>query len=166
MDGFLKKEKIKLTAAEKNQIFNALSWQDEKAERVIKKIHKLSPKKLGALLMELQCKQEELHDFGYWPSGNKGEYIEYETDSDLRDTENVPLKEDIHDYFLREVRPHVKEAWINMPLTKIDYEISFNKYFYKHKLLRTLEEVTRDILQLEAETEGLLKKLVSLGEWS
>ncbi|WP_293725850.1 hypothetical protein, partial [Thiolapillus sp.] len=66
-----------------------------------------------------------------------------------------------HAYFLREVRPHVDEAWINLGATKIGYEISFNRYFYQHKPLRSLEEVTHDILALEAETEGLLKRLVS-----
>jgi hypothetical protein len=66
---------------------------------------------------------------------------EYETESDLRDTENVPLKENIYDYFLREVKPHVAEAWINLDATKIGYEISFNKYFYRHKPLRSIEEV-------------------------
>jgi type I restriction enzyme M protein len=84
-----------------------------------------------------------------------------ETESDLRDFKNIPLKEDIHEYFLREVRPHVEEAWINLDQTKIGYEISFNKYFFQHKPLRSLEEVTADILKLEEETEGLLKKLVS-----
>jgi type I restriction enzyme M protein len=103
-----------------------------------------------------------LADFGYWPTGTTDEYVEYETDSDLRDTENIPLKEDIYGYFLQEVRPHVDEAWINLDVTKIGYEISFNKYFYQHKPLRSLEEVTSDILALEAETEGLLKKLVNV----
>ena len=160
----LKAAKIKLTASEMNQLLNAVSWYDEKAERVIKKVHKLSGKKLDELLAELSCTQEQLADFGYWPTKVKGEYVEYESESDLRDTENVPLKENIHDYFLREVRPHVAEAWINLDQTKIGYEVSFNKYFYQHKPLRSLEEVTRDILALEAETEGLLKKLVSFGE--
>lgn len=163
VDSYLKAQKIRLSASEKNQIFNAVSWYDENAARVIKKIHKLSGKKLDELLEKLGCSQEQLHDFGCWLSANKGEYIEYETESDLRDTENVPLKEEIHTYFLREVRPHVDEAWINLGQTKIGYEISFNKYFYQHKPLRSLEEVTRDILELEAETEGLLKKLVSFG---
>ncbi len=164
VDVYLKTNKIKLSASEKNQIFNAVSWREEKARRVIKKTHKFSGKKLEVLLTELDCNHKDLHDFGYWLSDTKGEYVEYETDSDLRDTENVPLTEDIHTYFMREVRPHVEEAWINLPLTKIGYEISFNKYFYEHQPLRSLEEVTRDILALEAETEGLLKKLVSCGE--
>ena len=164
VDACLKANKIKLTTSEINQLLNAVSWYDEKAERVIKKVHKLNGKKLEELLAELSCIQEQLSDFGYWPTKVKGEYVEYESESDLRDTENVPLKENIHDYFLREVRPHVAEAWINLDQTKIGYEVSFNKYFYLHKPLRSLEEVTRDILALEAETEGLLKKLVSFGE--
>ena len=164
VDACLKANKIKLTAGEMNQLLNAVIWYDEKAQRVVKKVHKLSGKKLDELLAELSCGKEQLADFGYWPSKCKGEYVEYESESDLRDTENVPLKENIHDYFLREVRPHVDEAWVNLDLTKIGYEVSFNKYFYQHKPLRSLEEVTRDILTLEAETEGLLKRLVSFGE--
>ncbi|WP_419624184.1 N-6 DNA methylase, partial [Thiolapillus sp.] len=134
----LKSLGTKLTASEKNQIYNAVSWQDDQAEKVIKKIHRLKGNKLGKVLESLsfgdfQCEQGMLTDFGYWPTDTPGEYIEYETDSDLRDTENVPLKEDIHAYFLREVRPHVDEAWINLGATKIGYEISFNRYFYQHK---------------------------------
>ena len=166
VDHCLKVEKIKLSASEKNQLLNAVSWQEENAERVIKKIHKLSGKKLDDLLVELSCSRHYLHDFGYWPSDTKGEYVEYESDSDLRDTENVPLKDNIHNYFRREVRPYVDDAWINLDQTKIGYEVNFNKYFYQHKPLRSLEEVTRDILALEAETEGLLKKMVSFEEAS
>ncbi len=157
----LKKRKLKLSTTEKNQILNAVSWRDDNAEKVIKKIHKLSGDKLAKMLQANDCDEASLADFGYWPTDTKGEYVEYETDSDLRDTENVPLKEAIHEYFLCEVRPHVDEAWINLGQTKIGYEISFNKYFYQHKPLRSLEEVTRDILKLEAETDGLLKQLVS-----
>jgi type I restriction enzyme M protein len=89
------------------------------------------------LLVHLDCKETELADYGYFATNKKGEYIEYETESDLRDTENVPLKENIYSYFLREVKPHVAEAWINLDATKIGYEISFNKYFYRHKPLRS-----------------------------
>lgn len=158
----LKAENIRLSAAEKKQILNAMSWRDENAAKIIKKKHKLDAKKREALLAKLGISEEKLADYGYWPTGKDGEYIEYETDSDLRDTENVPLKEDIHDYFLREVRPHVEDAWLDIGKTTIGYEISFNRYFYQHQPLRSLDEVTQDILQLEAETEGLLKKLVDL----
>ena len=166
VDTAVKALKLKLTASEKRQVLQAVSWRDEQAAQVIKKTHKLTGPKLAALLAELACAEADLPDFGYWPTGKAGEYHEYEPDSDLRDTENVPLTEDpdavtaIHNYFLREVRPHVNEAWIALDKTKIGYEISFNKYFYKHTPLRSLAEVTADILQLEAETEGLLKKLV------
>jgi type I restriction enzyme M protein len=60
------------------------------------------------------------------------------------------------------VQPHVSEAWINLEATKIGYEISFNKYFYKHKPLRSLEEVTADILQLEKESDGLIHEILNL----
>ena len=92
----------------------------------------------------------------------RGEYIEYETESALRDYENVPLKDDIHAYFRREVHPHVPEAWINLDATRIGYEISFNKYFYRHQPLRSLEEVSRDILKLEEESEGLIREILEM----
>ncbi|MEH2379913.1 MAG: N-6 DNA methylase [Nostoc sp.] len=87
--------------------------------------------------------------------------VVYESDSELRDTENVPLKEDIEDYFQREVLPHAPDAWIDYEKTARGYEISFTKYFYKFKPLRSLEEITADILALEAQTEGVLKAIIS-----
>ena len=152
---------FKLPATERKQILNAISWREETAAKVIKKTHSLTGKKLKERLTELRTEAENLADFGLWPNEKAGEYIEYETDSELRDTENVPLKDDIHGYFLREVSPHVADAWIALDKTVIGYEISFNKVFYRHKPLRDLAEVTTEILTLEAETEGLLKKLVS-----
>jgi type I restriction enzyme M protein len=163
LDVALKKLDIKLSASERNQICNAVSWRDENAERVVKKVHKLKGNQLSDLLTELGTTEDNLPDYGYWTGKKAGEWVEYESDSELRDTENVPLKEAIHDYFVREVRPHVADAWIALDKTQIGYEISFNKYFYQHKPLRTLEEVTAEILQLERETEGLLKRLVSFG---
>lgn len=161
--------KLKLSTPERKQILNAVSWRDPQAAKVIKKHHKLSGSKLKDLLAELQTTAERLGDYGYWPSTKAGEFVEYEPDSELRDTENVPLAKSktptassvIHEYFIREVRPHVDEAWIALDKTVIGYEISFNKYFYQHKPLRSLEEVTAEILALEAETDGLLKQLVS-----
>ena len=163
---------LKLAVSARKQILNAVSWRDERAEKVIKKIHKFNAAKLNELLTQLGTTRDKLGDYAYMASnqqGATGEYIEYEPDSELRDTENVPLALDtslsassvIHDYFVREVRPHVDEAWIAIDKTVIGYEISFNKYFYQHKPLRSLEEVTAEILALEAETDGLLKQLVS-----
>jgi len=158
----LKAVDIKLSGSEKNTILNAVSQYDEGAEKVIKGTVKLSDGKLDKLLEHLDCKEDQLVDYGYYSSGKKGEYTEYESESDLRDTENVPLKENIHEYFLREVKPHVPEAWINMETVKIGYEISFNKYFYRHKPLRTIEEVSADILKLEEESEGLIREILNL----
>lgn len=160
VDKVLKDEKIKLNASEKNQILTAVSWYDETAEKVIRKIEKLSGDKLENLLEQLNCTVEQLPDFGYYPSGKKDHYITYESQSDLRDSENIPLSETIHGYFLREVKPHVDEAWIDLDKTKIGYEISFNKYFYQHKPLRTIDEVVQELLELEKLSEGLIKEII------
>lgn len=157
----LKVEKIKLSASEKSAILNSVSWYDANAEKVIKSNIKLTGEKLQQLLEYLDCKEIELADYGYFVTDKKGEYIEYESESDLRDTENVPLKENIYQYFLREVKPHVIESWINMDATKIGYEISFNKYFYRHKPLRSIEEVSADILMLEEKSEGLIREILN-----
>ena len=158
----LKACKSKASASEKNAILNAVSWYDESAEKVTKGIVKLEGQKLQQVLEHLGCEEKQLADFGYFPTDKKGQYIQYETESDLRDTENVPLKENIHAYFIREVKPHVAEAWINLDATKIGYEISFNKYFYKHKPLRSIDDVSADILKLEAESDGLIREILSL----
>ncbi len=162
VDNALKTLKIKLSATEKNAILNAVSEYDVQAEKVVKGTTKLSGDKLEKLLQHLGCTENQLADYGYYPTSKKGEYTEYETESDLRDTENVPLKEEIYTYFLREVKPHVAEAWINLDATKIGYEISFNKYFYRHTPLRTLEEVSADILALEGESDGLIAEILQL----
>ena len=158
----LKAQKLKLSASEKNQILNAVSWYDAEAEKVVKSVTKLSGDKLERLLEHLDCAENQLADFGFYRTEKAGEYVEYESESDLRDTENVPLADDIADYFRREVKPHVSEAWINLDQTKIGYEISFNKYFYRHKPLRSIEAVSSDILKLEEESDGLIREILSL----
>ncbi len=80
-----------------------------------------------------------------------------EADSQLRDTENIPLKEEIQAYFEREVLPHVPDAWIDESRTIKGYEISFTRYFYEYKSLRPLADIRAEILALEAETDGLLQ---------
>jgi type I restriction enzyme M protein len=158
----LKAQKSKLSASEKNAIYAAVSWYDETADKVIKKKQKLKEENLKELLHHLGCTPEQLPDYGYYPTGKKDEYLIYETESDLRDYENVPLKENIYDYFLHEVKPHVEEAWIDLDKTKIGYEISFNKYFYQHKPLRSIEEVTKEILELEQENDGLIAEILNI----
>lgn len=88
--------------------------------------------------------------------------VEFEPDSELRDTEQVPLKEQggIEAFFAREVLPHAPDAWIATDKTQIGYEISFARYFYKPVALRTLAEIRADILALEQQSEGLLNKIV------
>lgn len=169
-----KANKIKLSSTEKNAIYAAVSRYDETADKVVKKTQKLKDDKLEKLLAHLGCNEEQLPDYGYYPTDKDGNlvktrhalsqqyYTTYETESDLRDYENVPLKESIYEYFLREVKPHVNEAWIDLDKTKIGYEISFNKYFYRHKPLRSIEEVTAEILELEKENEGLINDILNL----
>ena len=81
-------------------------------------------------------------------------------DSSLRDTENIPLKEDIKKYMKREVLPHVPDAWIDESKTNVGYELNFTKYFYEYKPLRSLEQIRADIFALEAETDSLIKNVV------
>nr|WP_299379647.1 class I SAM-dependent DNA methyltransferase [uncultured Halomonas sp.] len=157
----LKARKIKLSATEKNAILNAVSWYDETAEKVIDKRYKLSADGLDALTARLDCDVEGLADFGYYRQDD-GSYLTFEATTDLRDAESVPLKDSIHRYFLAEVKPHVPEAWIKLDSVKIGYEISFNKYFYRHKPLRSLEEVTRDILSLEEKADGLIADILGV----
>ncbi|MBK2109072.1 type I restriction-modification system subunit M [Francisella tularensis] len=162
VDKVLKEQKIKLGAPAKNAILNAVSSYDENATKVIKKVQKLTGDKLEQLLEHLGCNEQDLADFGYFPTAKKGEYIIYETSSDLRDSESIPLKESIHEYYLKEVKPHVAESWINLDSVKIGYEISFNKYFYRHKPLRSIEEVATDIISLEQQAEGLIADILGI----
>ena len=157
----IKARKIKLSATEKNAILNAVSWYDEKAEKVIKKALKLSAGDLDDLTTHLGCAPEDLADFGYYQQTD-GTFLTYEANTDLRDAESVPLTDGIHRYFRAEVKPHVDEAWINLDSVKIGYEISFNKYFYRHKPLRSLEKVTKDILALEEKADGLIADILGV----
>jgi type I restriction enzyme M protein len=80
-----------------------------------------------------------------------------EPDPDLRDTEDVPLKEGVQAYFEREVRPYVADAWIDEGRTKIGYEIPFTRHFYEYVPPRPLDEIDAEIRQLEAEIATLLQ---------
>jgi type I restriction enzyme M protein len=79
-----------------------------------------------------------------------------EPDPELRDTENVPLKQDIHRYFDREVKPHVPGAWIDEDKTRIGYEIPLTRHFYKYKPPRPLEVIEKEIRELEGEIMAML----------
>jgi len=90
-----------------------------------------------------------------------------EPDPELRDTENVPLTEDVDTYFAREVTPHVPDAWINRAVVdeqdggvgKVGYEINFNRYFYRYVPPRPLEEIEAEMKVLEREIIGLLREV-------
>jgi len=85
-----------------------------------------------------------------------------EPDSSLRDTENVPLKENIDEYFKREVLPFATDAWIDKKKSKVGYEIPFTRYFYKYEAPRPSSEIMAEILDLEKELSGSLKELFDL----
>lgn len=143
-----------------NAIARAMSVTDPEAAPVIKKEHKANSKDIEKLESVYGIATEVLADYGYTKQGKT--FVEYETDSDLRDSEKIPVKEDIYAYFQREVRPYVADAWINLPATKIGCEISFNKYFYKPVPLRTLEENEADIRALDEQSQGFIKSLFQL----
>jgi len=105
---------------------------------------------------------------GLFPTTINGKpaVVEYEPDSDLRDTEQIPLLEEggIEAFLRREVLPYAPDAWYLEGSVKTGYEISFTRHFYKPKPMRTLEEIRADILALEKETEGLLEEIVGSRE--
>ncbi|MFH1039504.1 MAG: class I SAM-dependent DNA methyltransferase [PVC group bacterium] len=82
-----------------------------------------------------------------------------EPDSELRDYENVPLKEDVDKYMEREVLPHVPSAWVDESKTKIGYEVNFNRYFYKYTPPRPLEEIETDLKKIEQKIADMLADL-------
>ena len=142
---------VKLTAKRKKLLQTSLAAPDEVAEPVIKKIHKAG-----------RMKPDPIR--GLVESAVKGKrcVVEYESDTDLRDTEQVPLLEEggIEAFLRREVLPYAPDAWYDPASVKTGYEISFTRYFYKPHPMRSLEEIRADIMALERETDGLLGEIV------
>ncbi len=102
----------------------------------------------------LQAKTDENGDK---EKNKKGEYIQ---DKDKgTDTETIPLQEDIHDYMEREVLPFAPNSYIDNSKTKIGYEISFTKYFYKYQEPRSTKEIINEILEIDKELDGVLKEI-------
>lgn len=157
-----KKLRINVSAAQLKTIARTMSETDPEAKPVIKKRHKIDSKDIQELVDIYGVDDGNLVHYGFDPC-NDGTYLEYEPDSDLRDTEKIPVKDDIYWYYMNEVYPYVNDAWINLtakkPSTMIGCEISFNKYFYKPAPLRTLEENERDIRELDAESQGFIQSL-------
>jgi len=143
--------------------------RSEDAPPVIRKIHKrgIEPDPLR----------------GLFPAeiDGKPRVVEYEPDTELRDTEQIPFLEcaackqpgyvptdadaeaSIEGFILREVLPYAPDAWYKPESVKTGYEINFNRYFYKPKALRTLEEIRADLIAVEREAEGLLKEIIGGG---
>jgi type I restriction enzyme M protein len=154
VDAALKKACLKLPAADLKQILKAVSWRVETAPPVIAKVRKTGKTKADPL----RGLFEAIVD-------GKPAIVEYEPDSDLRDTEQAPLMEEggIEAFIRREVLPYTPDAWIKEDTTKIGYEVSFTRHFYKPQPLRALEEISADIVAVEKEAEGLLDGLLKGG---
>jgi type I restriction enzyme M protein len=144
---------VRLTDRRLGLLKKGLAERDESAAPLIRKVHKK-----GAA-------PDPIHGLFEAVVDGRPAVVEYEPDTDLRDTEQIPLLEDggIEAFIRREVLPYVKDAWVDEDKTKVGYEISFNRYFYKPQPLRTLEEIRADIKSLEKETEGLLDEVVAGG---
>ncbi len=151
MNEYAEKKSFILTAKKKKLIQSELAIVDEKAKPVIKNIYK-------------RGKEEPNPLYGTYEINinGKSQIVEYEPDANLSDTEHISLseKDGIEGFFKREVLPYVSDAWIDSSKTKLGYEISFTRYFYKPVKIRTLEEIQNDIFTLEKETEGILEDIV------
>lgn len=183
----LAKHEIKLKASDKKNLFSQEFWKAQLevmneatklmnaigteqfddfntfsvlfADTIKDKKLKLDNKAQKAIMNAITWKNEDAEPV--IKKTEKDGTILYEPDPDLRDTENVPLDEDIQTYFEREVLQHVPDAWIDHSKTVKGYEISFTRYFYNYVPPRSIEEITAEILQLEKETDGILNEIVN-----
>lgn len=152
---------LRLKGANSNHVYSSKEIRelkgtcetDESAPAIIRKVHKrgVQPDPLRGL-------------FEVTLNGKKC-VVEYEPDTDLRDTEQIPLLEQggIDAFISREVIPYAEDAWYDPSSVKIGYEISFTRHFYKPRPLRSLEEIRADIIALEKETDGLLREIINGG---
>lgn len=162
----------------KVQLINAVDYFKKMSKSLGDKRNELSDQHIeditklyGDFKANEHCKLFDNTDFGYAKVTVERPLVENDKivtdkkgkpkpDSKLRDTENIPLKEDIQTYMEREVLPHVPDAWVDEKKTKVGYEINFTKYFYQYKPLRALADIKADILALEKETDGLIKTVM------
>ncbi len=149
---------LRLEGADPNRAYQAAELKklkescerSETAPPVIKKIHKRG------------TEADPLRGLFAATVNGRSVVVEYEPDTNLRDTEQIPLQEDggIAAFLQREVLPYAPDAWYQSASVKIGYEISFTRYFYQPQPLRTLAEIRADMLALEKETEGLLSEIL------
>ena len=149
------KHGVKLTARRKKLLQSELCNTHEDAAEVLKKVHKPG-----------KTTPDPIHGLFDAEVGGKPCVVEYEPDTALRDSEQVPLLEEggIEAFFRREVLPYTPDAWIDPGKTLVGYEISFTRHFYRPAPMRTLDEIKADIYALEQETEGLLEQIVGEAE--
>jgi len=163
---------------EKVQLINAVSFFDKMRKSLGNKRNFITDdqiKQITKIYTDFKeneyCKIFDNADFGYTkvtverPLIENGKIVKDKngkpkSDTQLRDYEKIPLKQDINEYFEKEVKPHLPDAYMDRTKDKIGYEINMTKYFYKYTPLRALEEIKKDIIGLENETEGLLKEII------
>jgi type I restriction enzyme M protein len=134
-----------------NQLLPALDKQLKKLSL------KWKPKEKKTFLDALSWRDEEAQPV--IKKQDKDEVV-YEADPELRDYESVPVKQNVQEYFEKEVWPFVPDAWIDHSKTVKGYEVSFTKIFYRYQPLRSVASITEEIMQLEKETEGLLNEII------
>lgn len=149
-----KTQSIRMTSKREKLLMTALGIKDPDAAPVIKKMIKAKT--------DANVEHDALYGSYHKAVDGKAVAIEYEPDTELRDTEQVPFLEEggIEAFIRREVLPHAPDAWIVNSKTVIGYEISFTKHFYKPQPLRPLKDIEADIRALEKETEGLLEDVL------
>ena len=135
-----------------NQLLTALDTHLKKLSL------KWKPKEKKTFLDALSWRDEEAKPV--IKKQDKEEVI-YEADPELRDYESVPVKQNVQEYFEKEVWPFVPDAWIDHSKTVKGYEVSFTKIFYRYQPLRSVATITEEIMQLERETEGLLNDIIA-----
>ena len=145
------KHGVKLIAKRKKLLQSELCDTSEEAAPVLKKVHKPG-----------KATPDPIHGLFEDEVNGKTCVVEYEPDTALRDSEQVPLLEEggIEAFFRREVLPYTPDAWIDPDKTLVGYEISFTRHFYRPAPMRTLDEIKADIYALELETEGLLNDVI------
>ena len=153
---------LRIEGADPNRVYRAAEIKElkENGERndaappIIRKIHKRG------------TEADPLRGLFAATADGGAAVVEYEPDTDLRDTEQIPLQEDggIEAFLRREVLPYAADAWYQADSVKVGYEISFTRYFYKPTPMRTLADIRADILALEQETDGLLAEILGHGE--
>lgn len=187
LEAYLSKNEINLEASAKSNLFSKEYWQnqlqimqaaqklaEELGDKQFDDYNEFIPlvhttiKKLNLKLNSKMIKN--IIDAVSWKNEDSAKVIKriekdgtliYESDSELRDSEKVPLGQDIRAFFEHEVLQHIPDAWVDESKTVKGYEISFTRYFYNYVPPRSLEEITAEIFELENETKGILNKIVN-----